>query len=250
MLLSACANQVERGRGWVRLAGVEDHSRSTVSVGGRSPSAEEDRLVEALRAGDEDAFVQVVHLYGPTMLRIARLYAPNRAVAEDVVQETWLAVLTGIGRFEGRSSFKTWLFRILTNRAKTGAAMEGRTMSFAALSQAELADAEPSVEADRFREPTERWAHHWRSSPERWSELPEASLLSHETIAVVEQAAASLPPAQRAVVILRDIVGWGPDEVCDVLGITTTNQRVLLHRGRTKVRKALERHFGSSLPRA
>jgi RNA polymerase sigma-70 factor (ECF subfamily) len=225
---------------------VEYRSRSTVSVGDRSPSAEERRFVEALRAGDEDAFVQLVRLHGPTMLRIARLYASSAAVAEEVVQETWLAVLTGIGGFEGRSSFKTWLFRILTNRAKTRAATEGRSVSFTALSDDELTDAEPSVEADRFRGAAERWADHWTSSPERWSELPEPSLLSHETIAIVQQAAASLPPAQQMVVTLRDIVGWDADEVCEVLGITATNQRVLLHRGRTKVRKLLERHLSPS----
>jgi RNA polymerase sigma-70 factor, ECF subfamily len=229
------------------LAGVEYRSRSTVSVGGRPASADEERrLVEALRAGDEGAFVQLIRVHGPTMLRVAGLYASSRAVAEDVVQETWLAVLTGIGRFEGRSSFKTWLFRILTNRAKSGAAAEGRTVSFAALSEAELADVELSVDVDRFHGPAERWAHHWTSSPQRWSELPEANVVSHETITIVEQAAASLAPAQRAVVTLRDILGWEAAEVCEVLGISATNQRVLLHRARTKVRKQLEQHFTSS----
>ena len=221
-----------------------------MSVGDRSPSAEERRLVEALRARDEDAFVQLVRLHGPTMLRIARLYASSTAVAEEVVQETWLAVLPGIDGFEGRSSFKTWLFRILTNRAKTRAATEGRSVLFTALSDDELADAEPSVEGGRFHGAAERWADHWTSSPERWSERPEASLLSHETIAIIQQATASLPPAQRIVVTLRDIVGWDADEVCEVLGITATNQRVLLHRGRTKVRRVLERHLASSLPQA
>ena len=224
---------------------VARFSASPAPVERPRAGADDRGLVEALRAGDEDAFVQLVRLHGPTMLRIARLYASSRAVAEEVVQETWIAVLTGIGRFEGRSSFKTWLFRILTNRAKTSAATEGRSVTLAALSEAELADAEFSVQADRFRGPAERWAHHWSSSPQRWSELPEASLLSHETITVVERAAASLPPAQRAVVTLRDIVGWDADEVCEVLGITAANQRVLLHRARTKVRKALEQHVAA-----
>ena len=179
------------------------------------------------------------------MLRVARLYVSSEAVAEEVVQETWLAVLTGIDGFEGRSSLKTWLFRILTNKAQTRAAKEGRSVPFTTLSE-ELDAAELSVEADRFRGAGERFADHWTSSPERWSELPEASLLTHETIAIVERAAASLPPAQRAVVTLRDIVGWDADEVCEVLGITATNQRVLLHRARTKVRKALERHLAPS----
>jgi RNA polymerase sigma-70 factor, ECF subfamily len=228
------------------LTEVEHHWSSTPPVEDGPGSRDESRLVDALRAGDEEAFVGVVRLHGPTMLRIARLYASSSAVAEEVVQETWLAVLAGIERFEGRSSFKTWLFRILTNQAKTRAAGEGRSVSFAALSDEEVGATEVSVEAARFHEPGERWAHHWTSSPERWSERPEASLLSHEALAVVEQAVALLPPAQRAVVSLRDIAGWDADEVCEVLGLTATNQRVLLHRARTKVRKALERQLASS----
>ena len=224
---------------------MEHHSPSSAPVGRRPASAEERRLVEALCAGDEEAFVQLVRLHGPTMLRVARLYVSSEAVAEEVVQETWLAVLTGIDGFEGRSSLKTWLFRILTNKAQTRAAKEGRSVPFTTLSE-ELDAAELSVEADRFRVAGERFADHWTSSPERWSELPEASLLTHETIAIAERAAASLPPAQRAVVTLRDMVGWDADEVCEVLGITATNQRVLLHRARTKVRKALERHLAPS----
>jgi RNA polymerase sigma-70 factor, ECF subfamily len=177
------------------------------------------------------------------MLRVAQLYVSSRAVAEEVVQETWLAVLNGIGRFEGRSSFKTWLFRIVANRAQTKAAAEGRSVPFSALGDEELLADEPSVDADRFRGSDERFAHHWTSSPPRWNELPETSLLSNETLAIVERAAATLPPAQRAVLTLRDIVGWDADEVCMVLGISAINQRVLLHRARTKIRKALELHL-------
>jgi RNA polymerase sigma-70 factor, ECF subfamily len=207
---------------------------------------DERRLVEALRAGDEDAFVQLVRLHGPTMLRVARLYVSSGAVAEEVVQETWLAVLTGIGRFEGRSSFKWWLFRILANRARTRAAEEGRSVPFTALTTDEPGAAELSVEAERFRGAGERWAHHWSSSPERWTDLPETSVLSQETIATVERAAAALPPAQRAVVTLRDILGWDANEVCRLLEISAANQRVLLHRARTKVRKTLEQHLAPS----
>lgn len=210
----------------------------------RARTAPESRLVEALRAGDEDAFVRLVRLHGPTMLRIARLYTSSRAVAEEVVQETWVGVVTGIGRFEGRSSFRTWLFRILVNRAKTRAASERRSVTFAELSEAEVAEPEVSIEADQFRGAGDRWADHWTSSPQRWADHPEESLLSRETIAIVERAATSLPAAQRAVVILRDVVGCDAHEVCDILGITATNQRVLLHRARTKVRTALEQHLG------
>jgi RNA polymerase sigma-70 factor, ECF subfamily len=224
---------------------MKRHSPSTAPVGGRPASGEEGRLVAALRAGDEEAFVRLVRLHSPTMLRIAGFYVSSRAVAEEVVQETWLAVLTGIGRFEGRSSFRAWLFRILTNRAQTRGATEKRTVPFSALAAAEVDAAEPSVEADRFRSRGERFEHHWTSTPERWAELPEASALARETIAVVERVVASLPPVQRIVVTLRDIVGWEADEVCKALEISATNQRVLLHRGRTKLRKALERHLGS-----
>jgi RNA polymerase sigma-70 factor (ECF subfamily) len=224
---------------------MERRSRSTTPVE-RPASAEEGRLVAALRAGDEEAFVSLFRAYGPTMLRVAQLYVSSRAVAEEVVQETWLAVLTGIKGFEGRSSFKTWLFQILKNRGLSRAASEGRSVPFAALSDEELGVAEVSVVADRFRGAGERFADHWSSSPERWRQLPEASLLSHETLAIVQRVVASLPPAQRAVVTLRDIVGWEADEVCELLEITAANQRVLLHRARAKVRKTVEQHLTSS----
>jgi RNA polymerase sigma-70 factor (ECF subfamily) len=239
---------VGRIRGARTSPEVGGRSASTARVEGRQSSAAESGLVEALRGGDEEAYVQLVRLHGPSMLRIARLYTSSRAIAEEVVQETWLGVLIGIGRFEGRSSLRTWLFRILVNKAKTRATSERRSVSFAELSEDEVAAPELSVEADRFRAAGERWAHHWTSSPERWAEHPEARVLSQETIATVEQAAASLPPAQRAVVILRDVVGCDAHEVCGVLGITATNQRVLLHRARTKVRKALEQRFTSPQP--
>jgi RNA polymerase sigma-70 factor, ECF subfamily len=225
---------------------MEHHPHSRAPVGHRPASEAESRLVEALSAGDERAFVEVVRLHAPSMLRLARLYVPSRAVAEEVVQETWLAVLAGIGRFEGRASFKTWLFRILTNRAQTSAAKEGRSVPFSALVGEEIDAAERSVEAVRFRGPGERFAYHWTSSPERWADLPEASLLSRETISIVERAAVALPPAQRAVITLRDIMGWDADEVCELLGISAASQRVLLHRARTKVRKALEQHLASA----
>jgi RNA polymerase sigma-70 factor (ECF subfamily) len=222
---------------------VEGRSSSSPAPGENNRARLED-VVDALRAGDEEAFVELVRLYGPAMLRVARLYVSSRAVAEEVVQETWLAVLTGIASFERRSSFSTWLFRILTNQAKTRAVQEGRSVAFSAMSGEEVAADEPSVEPDRFRGTAERFAHHWTSSPARW-ELPEATVLSKETVTVVEQAIDSLPPAQRAVITLRDIVGCDAEEVCDALEISPANQRVLLHRARTKVRKALEHHLSS-----
>jgi RNA polymerase sigma-70 factor, ECF subfamily len=225
---------------------MERRSPPTTPVESPPASAEERRLVEALRAGDEEVFVQLFRAYGPTMLRVAQLYVSSRAVAEEVVQETWLAVLKGIKGFEGRSSFKTWLFRILTNTSQSRAAREGRSVPFTALSHEELGVAEVSVAADRFRGAGERFADHWTSSPERWTQLPEASLLSHETLAIAQGAVASLPPAQRAVVTLRDILGWRADEVCELLEISAANQRVLLHRARAKVRQAVEPYLAAS----
>jgi RNA polymerase sigma-70 factor (ECF subfamily) len=197
-----------------------------------------------LRAGEEDAFVSLVRLHGPTMLRIARLYTSNRAIAEEVVQEAWLGVMTGVGRFEGRSSFRTWLFRILVNRAKARAVSERRTVTFAELGAGEVAEAEAPLAGHQTQGAGERWADHWTSSSPRWTDHPEESVISQETVAIVQRAARSLPAAQRAVVILRDVVGCDAHEVCDILGVTATNQRVLLHRARTRVRTAIEQQLG------
>jgi RNA polymerase sigma-70 factor (ECF subfamily) len=206
-------------------------------------SPDELRLVAALRAGEEAAFMEVVSRYGASMLRVARLYVQTRAVAEEVVQEAWLGVLAGIDRFEGRSSFKTWLFRILTNTAKTRAERERRSVPFSALAAAELDDAEPSVEPDRFLPQGERWASYWASTPRRFDELPESRLLSGETVGIAQAAIEELPEVQRAVITMRDVAGFSSEDVCDALELSEGNQRVLLHRARTKVRRALELHF-------
>jgi RNA polymerase sigma-70 factor (ECF subfamily) len=201
-------------------------------------------LVRALRAGDEATFRSLVRELGPSLLRVALLYVSSRAVAEEVVQEAWLGLLTGLDRFEGRSSLKTWLFRILVNTAKTRGEREGRSVPFAALAPDTDRD-EPTVEPERF-DATGRWAGHWSSTPIRFDDLPEERLLSAETRAVVERAIAELPPSQRTVVSLRDIEGWSSEEVRNVLDISETNQRVLLHRGRSGVRRALERYLSES----
>jgi RNA polymerase sigma-70 factor, ECF subfamily len=196
-------------------------------------SPDDARRVQGLRARDEATFALLVREHGPAMLRIARVYVRDRAVAEEVVQEAWLGVLRGIDRFEGRSSLKTWLFRILANTAQTRAEREGRTIPFSAFGEDEAA-----VDPDRFQDHG-RWAGHWSSPPSPW-ELPEGRLLAAEARAVIDAAVAKLPEAQAAVLTLRDVVGCDAAEVCNVFDISETNQRVLLHRARSKVRQALE----------
>jgi RNA polymerase sigma-70 factor (ECF subfamily) len=215
----------------------------TSTQGGHVSSLDDALLVQMLRAGDEGAFVVLVGRYGALMLRVARLYVPTRSVAEEVVQEAWLGVLKGIDRFEGRSSFKTWLLRILTNIAKTRGAREGRSVPFSALAQAELETTEASVDPDCFIPRGERWASHWASAPQRFDDLPEIRLLSSETMAVARDAIEALPEAQRTVIAMRDMAGFTPEDVCEALDLSEGNQRVLLHRARTKVRRALEQHL-------
>jgi RNA polymerase sigma-70 factor (ECF subfamily) len=201
---------------------------------------EDARIVDALRAGDEAAFTMLVEEWSPAMLRVARIYVPTRAIAEEVVQDTWIAVLRGIDRFEGRSSLRTWVFRILTNTAKTRGERERRTLPLSALEDP-LRVPEPAVSPDRFLDPDHpHYPGHWASPPASWSDQPEEKLLGAETRAVIDMAIARLPPAQRAVITLRDVQGWTADDACNVLGVSETNQRVLLHRARAKVRQALE----------
>jgi RNA polymerase sigma-70 factor, ECF subfamily len=204
-------------------------------------SLDEAQLLQALRAGDEAAFEQLVLMYHTALLRVAQIWVPSRSVAEEVVQDTWLGVLKGLDRFEGRSSLKTWIFRILSNTAKTRAQREGRTLPFSALQDPGRVP-EPAVSPDRFLDSEHaRWPGHWGARPTPWE--PEERLLGAETRAVIAQAIERLPAAQRAVVSLRDVEGWGSDEVCNALEISETNQRVLLHRGRSKVRRALEEYL-------
>lgn len=206
------------------------------------PAGYEDdaRLVAALRLGDEDAFAWLVRRHTPALLRHAGLFVRDRAVAEEVVQETWLGVIRGIGSFEGRSSVTTWLFHILANRARTRGERESRSVPFSALLARELDDDAPAVDADRFL-PADapRWAGHWAIAPQPWN-APEALLLAAETRAVIEEAIAALPPVQREVITLRDVVGVEAPEVCRAMGLTDGNQRVLLHRARSRVRRALD----------
>ena len=206
-------------------------------------STDELYLVEQLRSGNEAAFVSLIDRYAPTMLRLAMVYVRARAIAEEVVQETWMAVLEGLNRFEGRSSLKTWLFRILTNCAITRAQREGRSIPFSSLEAIDTDHAEHAVDPDQFLPADHRWSGHWVSFPSNWQEVPEERLLSQETRAHLEKAINALPPSQREIIILRDIEGWSSVETCGFLGISEVNQRVLLHRARTKVRTVLENYF-------
>jgi len=204
----------------------------------------DEQLVAALRDGDEGAFIALVGRYGPLMLRVASTYVRTPAVAEEVVQETWLAVLEGIGRFEGRSSLKTWLFRILANRAKTRGEREARCLPFSCVAARGEDDDGPAVEPDRFLGADHpRWPGHWAAAPGDWATVPDVRLLSQETLAHVRDAITGLPERQQEVIVLRDVEGWSAEEVCNALGVSEVNQRVLLHRARSKVRAALERYL-------
>jgi RNA polymerase sigma-70 factor (ECF subfamily) len=211
---------------------------------GAEATAEEVELIAALRRGEEAAFAKLLGQYHGALVRLAMVYVGDRAIAEEVAQETWLGVLRGLERFEGRSSLKTWIFRILTNRAKTRGEREGRTIAFSALASGELESDDPAVEPERFLPADHpRWPGHWASAPRPWSGDPEARLLSNETGTYIRQAVDRLPSSQRAVIILRDVQGFESEEVCELLGLTATNQRVLLHRARSKVRGALEQYM-------
>jgi RNA polymerase sigma-70 factor, ECF subfamily len=205
-------------------------------------SVEDLELLARLRRGDEAAFAELVRrLYGP-MLRLAMVHVGDRAVAEEVVQDAWVGVLRQLDRFEGRSSLRTWVLRIVGNRAKTRAVRERRTAPFSSFGGPEEPGG-PAVEPERFLAAGERWAGHWASPPRPWDDVPEDRLLSLETRAEVERAVEVLPPAQRAVITLRDVEGMTAAETCQLLGLTEGNQRVLLHRARSKVRRALEEYL-------
>jgi RNA polymerase sigma-70 factor (ECF subfamily) len=213
---------------------------------GPNLSSEDLALVERLRAGDETAFMQLVDQLQPAMLRVARMYVSTTAVAEEVVQDAWLGVLRGLPSFEGRSSLRTWIFRILTNIAKTRGQREGRSLPFASLAGDDL-DA-PAVDPGRFDSPEGSSRGRWSTLPDDWTGIPEDRLLGHETLDVIGRVIASLPPMQAEVIRLRDALGWTSEEVRNALDLTETNQRVLLHRARAKVRSALERYLSSQGP--
>jgi RNA polymerase sigma-70 factor (ECF subfamily) len=197
----------------------------------RISRADESTLVAALRAGDERAFMQLVEECSPGMRRLALTFVRTGSVADEVVQEAWLGVLRGIDRFEGRSSLKTWIYRIVANVARTRAVREARSVPFSTLAGD---DADASVDPAAFLADG-----HWASPVEPWQQV-----LDNEARAVIDAAIAALPEQQRRVIELRDVQGWPSDEVCNVLELTETNQRVLLHRARSTVRAALDQYLG------
>ena len=206
----------------------------------RTELAEDAVVVAALRRGEEAAFTDLVNAYSSSLLRLAQDFVRTRAVAEEVVQETWLAVLNGIDRFEGRSSLKTWVYRILVNKAKTRGLREARTVPFSALAADEH---ERAVPEERFCGSDDQWPGHWSSPPRALDTIPDERLLAREARGRIAEALETLPDSQRIVVTLRDVAGWDPDEVCEALGLSEGNQRVLLHRGRAKLRAAFERYL-------
>ena len=203
----------------------------------------EQDLIQALRKGNEQAFEYVIDRYYGSLLRLAMAYVPTRAVAEEVVQETWQGVVESLPRFEGRSSLKTWIFRILTNRAKTRGIRENRYESLDSGDGNDDRDDEAWRAPERFRS-SGALEGHWMSLPSMWDEeTPERLLLSKESRALIEKAIQSLPPVQRQVITLRDVDGLDSKDVCNILDVTETNQRVLLHRARSRVRMMIEREL-------
>jgi RNA polymerase sigma-70 factor, ECF subfamily len=186
----------------------------------------------------------LVDRYHAQMTRIALMYVKSRAVADEVVQEAWLGLLNGLDRFEGRSSLRTWLFRIVANIAKTRAVREARSVPFSSVFEPE--GDEPAVDPARFAPAGSREAGAWSSPPAAWNATPEEIAVSAEAMELIAAAIAELPPNQRVVLQMRDVDGFDADEVCDALDISAVNQRVLLHRGRARVRAALERYFGGA----
>jgi RNA polymerase sigma-70 factor (ECF subfamily) len=211
--------------------------RTITTSGGRLA---DEQTVAGLRAGDERTFRELFERNYPMMKRVARGYVTCDAVAEEVVQDTWMAVVTGIDRFEGRSALSTWMFSILTHQAKSHSARERRSLPFSSVTPTDVE--EPTVDPDRFQNDDEAWPGHWATPPRPWQK-PDRRLLSLEAREHLKQALPTLPERQRQIVVLRDIEGLSAEEVCDLLGLSQENQRVLLHRGRSRLRAALEDYF-------
>jgi len=210
---------------------------------GAGPATDPDAdLLARLRQGDEDAFRTLVTEQGPFLMRLVMMHVPSRSIAEEVVGDTWLAVLNGLDRFEGRSTLRTWIASIALNKARTRGTREGRILPFALLRRRYEEGGGPALEPERFQGRRGERPGWWASPPVAWED-PESQLEANETRDVLLKAIRDLPPRQREVITLRDVSGWDADEVCNALDLSETNQRVLLHRARSKVRAALEEHL-------
>jgi RNA polymerase sigma-70 factor (ECF subfamily) len=203
-------------------------------------TAVDQRIVSGLRAGDAAVFAEVFDRYNGSLVRVGMRYVPSRAIAEEVAQDTWIGVIEGIDRFEGRSTFKTWLYKILIYRARSRGERERRTTPMSALADD---DSAPSVPTERFRGSDALWAGHWATPPRRWDGDAEDRLLAGEARSVIDAAIAEMPLAQREVIVMRDLSQFSAVQVCELLGLTEANQRVLLHRARSRVRAALENYL-------
>ncbi|MGY1808662.1 RNA polymerase sigma factor [Blastococcus sp. SYSU D00669] len=205
-------------------------------------SAAQEQLLERLRAGDRAAFAELVDAWTPVLLRVALMHVSTRASAEEVVQDTWLAVIRQLDRFEGRSSLRTWVFRILENRARSRGAQEARSVPWSTAFPDGEGDDGPAVDRARFRGPDDRWPRHWTDAglPVAWQPPPEDAAVAAEIRSELRVALDELPERQRVVVELRDVHGLTAEEVCERLALSPGNQRILLHRGRSRLRARLE----------
>ena len=203
---------------------------------------DEEQLLSQLRQGDEEAFCTLVRRHTPSMTRVAMAFVSRRAVADEVVQETWLNVVRGLDGFEARSSLRTWIYAILGNCARRRAEQEQRLVPLSEIAADEASGDDAGVSRDRFFE-RGRWAGMWSTAVTRWDDLPEERLMSRELRTTLLETIDALPRVQRAVITLRDIEGWSPEEVCNYLGVANGNQRILLHRARAAARSAIERYL-------
>jgi RNA polymerase sigma-70 factor (ECF subfamily) len=234
-VLASSATNHHAGLATVSLGSLYALPVDVDAAGHAAPDPADSSVLAALRAGDEEAFAALVDQYHASMVRVARAYVATKETAEDVAQEAWIGVVQGLSRFEGRSSLKTWIFRIVINKAMTRGGKDARSVPFSS-----LGPHEPAVDPSCFRD-SGRWQGWW-VSPDVVGHLPEALLLSKEARTKIDAVIATLPPSQRLVITLRDIQGMTASEACDVLNVSEANQRVLLHRARSKLRAALENY--------
>jgi len=209
-----------------------------------APSADA-ATIERLLAGDEATFMMLVDQNQPSMVRLAQMYVSSHAVAEEVVQEAWIGILKGLPSFEGRSSLRTWMYKIVTNVAKTRGVREGRSLPFSSLA----GEHDDPVDPSWFQGPDESFPGGWRTFPDDWRGIPKDRLLGRETLDQISRALDGMPPMQAEVVRLRDVQGWSSDEVCNALDLSETNQRVLLHRGRSRIRRDLDAYLSEGRDR-